>query len=170
MPSEPVLSAITTSLPFALHHATALVDRAADRYLRDAHGISYSLFVVLMAIGVLGRPSMREVADGLDVSRASVTQRVSELRERALVRVDADDADARVLRVSLTAAGSALLDASWRGLEQHDDGIGEGVDEVALATALGLVITNARRALGLPTGGATSRGPGPRAATDGTAP
>jgi DNA-binding MarR family transcriptional regulator len=135
-----------------LHQATALVDRAADRYLRSAHGISYSHFVVLLAIGVLGQPHQRAVADSLDVSRASITQRVTALRDCGLVRATRDATDARSQRVSLTDDGQSLLETAWRGLEAHDDGIEHGVDLRALERELDTVIRNARRYLGLPDG------------------
>jgi DNA-binding MarR family transcriptional regulator len=133
-----------------LHQATALVDRAADRYLRGAHGISYSHFVVLLTIGVLGQPHQRAVADSLDVSRASITQRVTALRECGLVRVARDETDARSQRVSLTDDGESLLETAWRGLDEHDDGLEHGVDIQALERELDTVIQNARRYLGLP--------------------
>lgn len=142
------LDALQTSLAFRLHQATVLVDRAADRYLRETFGISYSLFVVLMTVGALGEASQREVADGLDVTRASITQRVAELRSRGLVGVSPDAADARALRVSLTGAGESLLASAWRGLDQHDDGLDRGVDQVALGRELDTVIHNARHLLG----------------------
>jgi DNA-binding MarR family transcriptional regulator len=135
-----------------LHQATALVDRVADRYLRGAHGISYSHFVVLLTVGVLGQPHQRAVADSLDVSRASITQRVTALRECGLVRVTRHEADARSQRVSLTDDGEALLETAWRGLDEHDSGLEHGVDIQALERELDTVIQNARRYLGLPDG------------------
>lgn len=142
------MDSLHSSVAFKLHQATALVDRAADRYLREAHGISYSSFLVLLTVGALGEPSHREVADGLDVTRASITQRVAELRTRDLARVTPDPADARVLRVSLTQAGESLLAAAWHGLDEHDDGLDLGVDQAALGRELDTLISNARAALG----------------------
>jgi DNA-binding MarR family transcriptional regulator len=135
-----------------LHLATALVDRATDQYLRGAHGISYSHFVVLLTIGILGQPHQRAVADSLDVSRASITQRVTALRGRGLVRVKPDEADARSQRVSLTDDGESLLETAWCGLEAHDDGLEDGVDIHALERELDTLIQNARGYLGLPDG------------------
>jgi DNA-binding MarR family transcriptional regulator len=143
---------ILASPVLKLHQATALVDRTADRYLRGTHGISYSHFVVLLAIGMLGQPHQRAVADSLDVSRASITQRVTALRECGLVRVTRDATDARSQRVSLTDEGESLLETAWRGLDAHDDGIEHGVDIRALERELDTLIRNARRYLGLPDG------------------
>lgn len=142
-------SKLLASPAFKLHQATALVDRATDRYLRGAHGISYSHFVVLLTIGILDQPHQRAVADSLDVSRASITQRVIALRECGLVRVTRDATDARSQRVSLTDEGESLLEAAWRGLDEHDDGLERGVDIQALERELDRLIHNARRYLGL---------------------
>lgn len=135
---------IASSLAYKLHQATVLVDRSADRHLRAHHDISYSLLVVLLVVGVMDRPSQREIADHLDVSRASITHRIATLTKRGLVRVAPSGQDARALEVSLTAEGGALLAAAWQGLEAYEDGIDRGVDVVALERELDTLIGNAR--------------------------
>ncbi len=135
---------ISKSLAFKLHQATVLVDRAADRYLHAHHGISYSLLVVLLMVGVLDKPSQRVIADNLGVSRASITQRVAVLTARGLVRVTPSGQDARAMEVSLTAQGGALLAVAWQGLEAYEDGIDRGVDVVTLERELDTLIGNAR--------------------------
>jgi DNA-binding MarR family transcriptional regulator len=134
---------IADSTAFRLHRATVLVDRVADQYLHTHHGIHYSGFLVLLMVGVLGRPTQRQIADHLDVSRASITQRVERLRSGGALAVEQDPDDRRVHRVSLTAAGAALLDAAWQGLDSHQAGIDTGVDEVELARQLDRLIANA---------------------------
>lgn len=138
---------IASSLSFKLHLATVLVDRSADRYLRTHHDITYSLLVVLLMVGVLEGPSQREIADHLDVSRASITQRVGDLSRRGLVEVVPSEQDARAVRVWLTREGGALLTDAWQGLETSEDGIDRGVDVVALECELDLLIANARAQL-----------------------
>jgi len=142
--NEEATNPILHSLAFKLHQATVLVDRAADRYLRAHHGISYSLLVVLLLVGVLDHPSQRQIADHLGVSRASITHRIASLTTRGLVRVTPSGQDARAVEVSLTAEGGALLAAAWQGLESHEDGIDRGVDVVALEQELDILIGNAR--------------------------
>lgn len=137
-------SPIAESLAYKLHQATVLVDRAADQYLRAHHDISYSLLVVLLVVGVLETPSQREIADHLEVSRASITQRITVLTQRGLVRVSPSDHDARAVQVQLTAAGGALLTAAWQGMESYEDGLDAGIDVAALTRELDLLIANAR--------------------------
>jgi DNA-binding MarR family transcriptional regulator len=138
---------ITESTAFKLHRATVLIDRIADDYLEREHGIRYAPFLVLLMVRVLGTPSQQAIATNLDVSRASVTQRVSALAERSLLTTEVDPTDARAHLVRLTPAGLALVEAAWRGLEAHQDGLDDGIDEPALAAQLDRLIANAVTAL-----------------------
>jgi DNA-binding MarR family transcriptional regulator len=134
---------ITSSTAFKLHRATVLIDRIADDYLTREHGIHYAPFLVLLMVRVLGEPSQQAIARNLDVSRASVTQRVSGLVESGLLEVTPDPADSRANIVRLTTPGRALVDSAWRGLEQHQSGLDAGVDEPALVAQLDRIISNA---------------------------
>ncbi|MEY2849843.1 MAG: hypothetical protein RI885_2510 [Actinomycetota bacterium] len=134
-------------LVLSLHRATALVDRVADTYLRSAHGITVSMFGALVTIERLGPARQSEIARGLDVSRAAVTQRLVELIERGLVTVTRDLVDLRANHVTITEHGRGLLDASWRGLAENDDGLEHSVDLVGLQEALDTLIANADRHL-----------------------
>lgn len=138
---------ITASTAFKLHRATVLIDRLADEYLEREHGIRYAPFLVLLMVRVLGEPSQQAIAANLDVSRASITQRVSSLAERELLAVSPDPVDSRANVVRLTPAGRTLVDAAWLGLERHQDGLDAGVDEPALAAQLDRLIANALEAL-----------------------
>ena len=138
---------ITSSTAFKLHRATVLIDRIADDYLTREHGIHYAPFLVLLMVRVLGEPSQQAIARNLDVSRASVTQRVSGLVESGLLEVTPDPADSRANIVRLTTPGRALVDSAWRGLEQHQSGLDVGVDEPALVAQLDRIISNAVEAL-----------------------
>lgn len=138
---------IVESAAFKLHRATALLDRVADRYLQEHHGIRYSGFLVLLSVGTVGRQTQRQIADRLDVSRASITQRLGRLREDGLVTSGPHPDDARANTISLSKKGAALLKRAWQGLETHQDGVDAGVDEEALVQQLDRIIENALRVL-----------------------
>lgn len=138
---------ITASAAFKLHRATALIDRVADGYLDREHGIRYAPFLVLLMVRLMGEPSQQAIASNLDVSRASITQRVSALVDRGLLTTAPDPDDARALRVTLTPDGRALVDAAWQGLERHQDGLDDGIDEAALVAQLDRLIANALEVL-----------------------
>jgi len=153
MSNDDTRAGITDSTAFKLHKATVLVDRVADRYLHERHGIRYSSFLVLLMVGTLEEPTQREIADSLNVSRASITQRVGQLIADDLVTTRQDSDDARAKTVSLTGKGAGLLHRAWNGLESHQDGLDAGVDEVALVRQLDQLIANALQILGHPFGG-----------------
>lgn len=148
--SEQESPGIAESTAFMLHRATVLVDRVADRYLVAEHGIHYSGFLVLLMVGVLDSPAQHEIAEALDVSRASISKRVETLRADGLVSVAPHPADARSTTVALTAAGGALLDRAWRGLDTHEESVDAGVDEAALRSNLALIIANSLAVLATP--------------------
>lgn len=134
---------ITESTAFKLHRATVLIDRIADDYLDREHGIRYAPYLVLLMVRLLGEPSQQAIAAALDVSRASITQRVGGLVARGLLEIGVDPDDARAHRVRLTEAGRTLVDAAWRGLETRQDGLDEGIDEPLFAQQLDRLIANA---------------------------
>jgi DNA-binding MarR family transcriptional regulator len=134
---------IVESTAFKLHRATVLLDRIADDYLLANHGIRYAPFLVLLMARVLGPTTQQAIAANLGVSRASITQRVGALAESGLMCVGKSATDARANTVVLTAEGVALVDAAWAGLEDHQGGIDDGVDETALALQLDRLIANA---------------------------
>jgi len=136
---------ITDSTAFKLHRVTALIDRVADTYLRAEHGIRYPAFLVLLMVRVLGEPSQQRIAANLGVSRASVTQRVGALVEAGLLATRTDPSDSRANVVELTERGSAVLQAAWEGLDAHQAGLDDGVDEAALATQLDRILANGAR-------------------------
>ena len=136
---------LTQTTAFKLHRATLLIDRLADEYLQREHGIRYAPMLVLLMVRVLGPTSQQAIAQNLDVSRASVTQRVAQLTRDGLLLVEATDG--RTNRVTLTAAGETLFDAAWTGLEQHQNGLERGVNEPALVAQLDRIIANAMEIL-----------------------
>lgn len=149
-------SAPSQRLVLALHRATVLVDRVADRYLRSAIGISVSMFAALVTINAIGPARQSEVAHRLDVSRPAVTQRLVALVDRGLVEVTPDDTDQRANRVAITPAGRALVERAWRGLALSDDGLEQGVDIAGLQEQLERLIGNAERHLATPAPDPTS--------------
>jgi len=139
---------ILESTAFKLNRAAVLIERIADEYLRRSHGIRYAPFLVLMMARLLGPTSQQAIATNLNVSRASVTQRVVALVADGHLVVTIDPRDARANLVALTPSGTELFDGAWSGLEARQDGVDAGIDEAALATALDRLIVNARAALG----------------------
>jgi len=141
-------SPLLDSTAFKLNRAAVLIERIADDYLRQSHGIRYAPFLVLMMARLIGPTSQQAIAANLNVSRASVTQRAAALVADGHLVVTIDPRDGRANLVTLTPSGTELFDRAWAGLESRQDGLDTGVDERALATALDRLIANAVAALG----------------------
>jgi DNA-binding MarR family transcriptional regulator len=136
---------IMNSTAFKLHQATLLVDRIADDYLQREHGLRYAPFLVLLMARIMGPTSQQAIAGRLDVSRASITQRVSALVADGLLEVTKDPDDSRANVVRLTKSGASKVAAAWSGLESHKSGLDEGVDEAMLQAQLDIIISNGKR-------------------------
>jgi len=139
------MDAITDSTAFKLHRVTALIDRLADDYLYSNHGIRYAPMLVLLMCRILGPTSQQAIANNLNVSRASVSQRVAQLVASGLITTE--PLDGRTSRVTLTPAGASLFDTAWAGLEAHQNGLEAGVNEAVLAEQLDRIIDNAKALL-----------------------
>lgn len=145
-------------LALTLHRATALVDRVADAHLRPTLDLTVSMFAALVTIEAIGPARQSDVARGLDVSRAAVTQRLVALVDRGLVDVAADPTDPRAHLVTITGAGRSLLAAAWQGLAASDDGLEDGVDLAALQAQLERLVANAERHLAVVAAGRRTPG------------
>ena len=136
---------ILDSTAFKLHRATLIIDRLADDYLQQHHGIRYAPMLVLLMVRLLGPTSQQAIAENLGVSRASVSQRVTPLVADGLLVIE--KLDGRTHRVTLTDHGRELFDTAWNGLENHQSTLDEGVDEAALAAQLDRIIANGMKLL-----------------------
>ncbi len=60
-----------------------------------------------------GAPTMGDTAEFLAMDRTTLTAALKPLERRGLVRVTADENDRRIKRLSLTAAGNAVLSKAY---------------------------------------------------------
>src|SRR5580704_7897313 len=73
------------------------------------------------------------------VSSGTMTNRIDHLEQRGLVRRRPDPADARSVRVQLTAAGRRRVDGALQDLVQREDAILGALDPTERATLAGLL-------------------------------
>jgi len=87
--------------------------RTARRLKRETDGEhSVSTISALASLKARGPLTLGELADVEGVSRPSVTVLAASLLEQGLIARDGDPKDARLVRVTVTAAGEAALRAS----------------------------------------------------------
>jgi DNA-binding MarR family transcriptional regulator len=73
-----------------------------------------------------------EIADALDVTRSATSQFISKLKEKDLVKVEADAENARLKRVYLTSRGKEASAAARRYLEMMAEALYDVPDETLL--------------------------------------
>lgn len=94
----------------------------AMRPLRLTHG----QFSLLMCLNRPEAPTIGEISTFLAMDRTTLTANLKPLERRGLVKVTVDKADRRNRRLSLTAAGRALLAEAvpiWRTTHAAVDGL-----------------------------------------------
>lgn len=130
---------------FTLNHLVGELNKNADRILREEFGLTYSQFLFLVHLDSAGTMSSSGLARNMGVSRAAVSKRVSWFTSRGLVRSGHTASDNRVLSLSVTARGKALVAQMSDVLEQRFrekfDAL-EGVDLEELNRSLLVVLAH----------------------------
>jgi DNA-binding MarR family transcriptional regulator len=109
----------------ALLHAHHDVVERLDRDLRQAHGITFGEYDVLLRLGRTPERALRmsDLAERVLLSPSGVTRLVDRLAARDLLERRTDPTDARVALASLTTEGSRLLRRAarthLRGIREH---------------------------------------------------
>jgi DNA-binding MarR family transcriptional regulator len=71
------------------------------------------------AVHQLGEPAITEIADKLNITKASVTNGINKLVALGFVSKTQSGEDRRVIHVSLTAAGERLVKVKVRALKEY---------------------------------------------------
>jgi DNA-binding MarR family transcriptional regulator len=93
-----------------LFRASTSVRRRLENRVLAPHRLSWTSFVVLWVLWVWGEMESRDVATAVGVTRPTCTGVVSTLERRKLVQRSRGTSDARMVRVSLTPAGTRLIE------------------------------------------------------------
>ncbi|MEU7995688.1 MarR family transcriptional regulator [Micromonospora sp. NPDC049060] len=82
-----------------------------NRYLAEAHGLTQAGMVALMTLAEHGELAHRAVAEHCFVRPATLTGIVDTLERDGLVERQRDEADRRSVKIAITPAGRARIDA-----------------------------------------------------------
>jgi DNA-binding MarR family transcriptional regulator len=113
------MAPMSGDLGFDLHRLTAQLDRAADRLLDEAFGLSYRRFVTLLLVGELRDPTQRALAEALGISEPSASRMVTVLAEVGLLEVSRAPEGGNRRRLALTPSGKEVVERSRELLEQR---------------------------------------------------
>ena len=106
------MARMTGDLGFELHRLTAQLDRAADRILDAALGLSYRRFLTLLLVGELQDPTQRALAEALGTSEPSVSRMTAVLAEAGYLDVTPSPQGGNRRRLSLTPSGKEAVERS----------------------------------------------------------
>ncbi|MFZ5442167.1 MAG: MarR family winged helix-turn-helix transcriptional regulator [Myxococcota bacterium] len=81
---------------------------AAYAPLLEPLGLTYPQYLVMLVLWESDGVSVKDIGDRLQLDSGTLTPLLKKLEKQALVTKARDDRDARVVRVSLTAAGRRL--------------------------------------------------------------
>ena len=108
-----------SGLSVDLHRLTARMDRAADRFLGEAYGISYRRFLTLLLVGEFGMPTQRALAEALGVSEPSVSRMTGVLVKAGYLEAGSDPGGGNRRQLSLTPVGKELVGQCRELLERR---------------------------------------------------
>ena len=103
-----------------------------QKEIGDSSGFSsltISQLQYIDAIHALGAPAITEVANKLNITKASVTAGVNKLIDMGYLTKTQSEEDKRVFHVSLTAAGQQLTVAKAQALKEYGEFITEVLSE-----------------------------------------
>lgn len=131
-----------SNLANRLHQLVNLLDRGADKVLRQELGVSYNRALFLVVVEELGRATQHQLAIKLGYSDPSVSTMVSELVSAGLITVETGLDNKRKRIVSLTREGTQLVNAARKVLNKRLQGllIKAEVDEGQLTAMIERVI------------------------------
>jgi DNA-binding MarR family transcriptional regulator len=100
---------LDNQLCFALYTATHALTRAYRNAL-ESTGITYTQYLVMLALWENDNLTVKTVADRLDLDSASLTPILKRLEAAGFLTRQRNAADERVVEISLTKQGHALQD------------------------------------------------------------
>lgn len=104
---------------YRLHKVVSMLDRAADKKLRTAYGISYKRALFLAVIGGEGPLTQHSLAVALGYSDAAVSLMVTELLRDDYISVSHSPTNARQRIIALTPRGQRLADKIGNFLDEE---------------------------------------------------
>lgn len=96
-------------LPYRLSVAAARVSRAFAEHYREQFGISIAEWRVLVHLHHAGPVSVRDIEARTEMEKSKVSRAASRLEEAGFVAKAVNDADRRLVQLTLTPQGRALV-------------------------------------------------------------
>ncbi len=110
MPEQTSPFVLNAFLPYRLAVAAARISRAFERRYSAEAGLSVPEWRVLAHLSQQGEVSVREIEARVDMEKSKVSRAASRLEEQGLVAKLVNPDDRRLVSLSLTPEGRAVMD------------------------------------------------------------
>jgi DNA-binding MarR family transcriptional regulator len=141
--------AIRDLLSYRLHVVANLLSRGAELRYRREFGVSlWEWRSIALLGGAPGPLSLNELARSAGIDKSQMSRVVSGLSRRGVILREADESDARGVRLALSKPGRKLYDGLIRAAAQRNDaflGCLKGAELKNLNSALGKLAGEARK-------------------------
>ncbi len=104
---------------YAIHQTYFLAEKRLEQRLLAAKGITFSQFLILLAIHCKKNPSQRMVADFLYLTEATVSRHVDALEHVGLLRRTADTDNRRQKILTMSTEGKTAFAAAHAIIERE---------------------------------------------------
>jgi DNA-binding MarR family transcriptional regulator len=138
------MSASKLRIYHRLQLAAHRLQKAADRELLAAGGVTTAQAAVLAIVAGAGATTQRDVARQLGLNESAVTAMTARLMRAGLMERKRDEADARAWRVTVTREGRAVLkriEEPFGRINRTLDSVADGDDLTRLAGMLTRIAT-----------------------------
>ncbi len=109
-------------LSYRLHQVANLLSRGAEMRYRREFGVSLWEWRSVALLGASGEPqSLNDLARAAGIDKSQMSRVVAGLTRKKIVVREADDRDARGIRLSLTGTGRALYQKLIRAAAERND-------------------------------------------------
>lgn len=108
MPDQPAFD-LAAFLPYRLAAASSRISRAFAARYREEFGISIAEWRVLAHLSQQAAVSVRDIHRRVDMEKSKVSRAATRLEAEGLIEKLTNDADRRLVALSLTPAGAALM-------------------------------------------------------------
>ena len=132
------IEALERRLSFRIAVLSRLLDRQMSRILAQ-HGMTLAAYRVLLTIDVFGDTTSAELTRFTVVDQALISRKVAELEKEGLIASRSDPKDSRRRRLSVTAAGKAILETVNVPVERRQSEIMEILDAEEHALLVGVL-------------------------------
>ena len=107
-----------------------------DQWLISPHGLTISQGYTLLAFAPQGAVSMGELSASMELANSTMTRMVDQLVRKGLVQREPDDADRRVILVSLTPQGQEMQHALRTEFQEFFELVLQEIEEDERATVV----------------------------------